>query len=444
MAELFEMPQASPTMETGTILAWRKEEGAELAPQDVIAEVETDKAAMEIEVFDPGFLLKILVPEGEEVPAGTPIAIIGKAADEDISALLAEAKATPAKPAAKQAAPEAVEEEAPAEAPAEPAAAEPAAPAVDGLPPATWHGKPLHEAIMEPVHVFGRAGGASSGPFGGRVRSSPAARKAARERGVDIDRVAGTGPRGRVTVSDVEGFTAAPAPTPDIARMRGDVEVRNSQMRRTIAKRLTQVWRDAPVFYLTARFDCDRLVVFREQLKDAGLKVSYNDIIIKAVARALVDVPEVNASWGEQAITRHRDVNIGMAVALEDGLITPVVFRADELGLAAIAEATRELATRARDRKLRDHEYTGSTFTVSNLGMMDIEHFTAIINPPEAGILAVGGLQQEPVVRDGQLVAAWQLRVTMTCDHRVIDGALGARFLQAVRRYVENPALLAA
>lgn len=452
MAEIFEMPQASPTMEVGTILSWQKEEGAELAPQDVIAEVETDKAAMEIEVFDKGYLLKILVEAGEEVPAGAPIAIIGTDPDEDISALLEQVAAgkKDKKPAPKADAAGSDGDADAGDADAGDAgddkqAARPAADSTPaGLPPLTWKGREIDPAIMEAPRVFGAGGSGATPASGGRVRSSPAARRAARERGVDLSQVHGSGPRGRVTSADVESYTpraggAAAAPVE-----RGSEQVRNSQMRKTIARRLKQVWQDAPAFYLTARFTCDALVAFRAQLKDAGVKVSYNDILIKAAARALRDVPEVNASWGDTAITRHHDVHIGVAVALDDGLITPVVRHADKKGLAEIADGVRDLAGRARDRKLQPDEYQGSTFTISNLGMMDIEHFTAILNPPEACILAVGGLAQEPVVVDGAVTVAWQMRVTMTCDHRVVDGALGARFLQALRRYVENPALLAA
>jgi pyruvate dehydrogenase E2 component (dihydrolipoamide acetyltransferase) len=215
-------------------------------------------------------------------------------------------------------------------------------------------------------------------------------------------------------------------------------------MRKTIAKRLTAAWQDAPAFFLSARIDCDALVAFRESLKAAGVTVSVNDILLKAVARALREVPEVNASWGEDAILRHNEVHVGVAVALPDGLITPVVRHTDTKGLAAISAEVRALAGRAKDGKLKPEEYTGSTFTVSNLGMMGIEHFTAILNPPEACILAVGSLQQEPVVKDGALGIGWRMKLTLTCDHRVVDGALGARFLQALRRFLEAPALLAA
>jgi pyruvate dehydrogenase E2 component (dihydrolipoamide acetyltransferase) len=213
-------------------------------------------------------------------------------------------------------------------------------------------------------------------------------------------------------------------------------------MRKTIARRLKAAYLDAPVFFLTATFDCDNLVAHRAQLKEAGVRASANDILIKACALALRDEPRVNASWGEEAIIRHGDVHVGVAVALDDGLITPVIRHADQKALSEIGDEIRELAQRARAQKLKPEEYTGSTFTISNLGMMGIDQFTAIINPPEACILAVGGMDAVPVAIDGEIGIATQMKVTLTCDHRVVDGALGANFLKALRRYVENPVLL--
>lgn len=306
----------------------------------------------------------------------------------------------------------------------------------------SWQGQGVPDAIME-MPTFSVAGETDDGLMaGGRVRAAPAARQAALSRGIDLATVRGTGPRGRVLKKDVESARAAPA-APSAAPAAADELVRNSMMRKTIAKRLTGAWQDAPAFFLTARFDCDGLVAFRGALKAAGVKVSYNDIVIKACARALRDVPDVNVSWGPDAITRHGGVHVGVAVALDGGLITPVVRDADQKGLSTISGEVQDLAGRAREGKLQPGEYSGSTFTISNLGMMGIEHFTAILNPPEACILAVGGLAQEPVVVDGQLAIRWQMRVTLTCDHRAVDGALGAQFLQAVRRYIEHPALLA-
>jgi pyruvate dehydrogenase E2 component (dihydrolipoamide acetyltransferase) len=267
------------------------------------------------------------------------------------------------------------------------------------------------------------------------------ARKVAAARGVALETLRGSGPHGRIVKADVE--QAATGAGISSAPLRNDETVRNSQMRKAIARRLLTSHTEAPTFFLTARLTCDRLVDIRAQLKAGGLRVSYNDLLLRAVAKALVDVPEVNASWSEQAITRFGRVDIGVAVALKDGLITPVIRNADRKSVGQIGAETRSLAERAKSGKLEPDEYTGSTFTVSNLGMLQIEHFTAILNPPEAAILAVGALVREPIAaEDGSLYVSWQMKVTMTCDHRVIDGALGARYLQSLRGYIEQPALL--
>jgi len=423
MAEFFRMTALSPTMEVGKLIGWRVQEGDTFEPQDVLAEVETDKATMELETFDPGVLIKIITPAGSDVPVGSPIAIIGSSKDEDISSLLTEL----ASQSTQAPGPEKKEE--------------------------------------VPI-----------GSDSAHQKAGPAARKAATELGVDINHLTGTGPRGRVLREDVEKslgggiehfrwrgdnvhasimepFTRF-TPNKQYPNRRGTGSktsaqtqesriIPNSGMRKTIARRLKESYLDAPTFFLNAKFNCDQLVAFRTSLKEAGLKVSYNDIVIKAVARALKDVPAVNASWGDDAITEHGQVDIGIAVALPEGLITPVLRNADQQGLADVATKTRALIEKAKNKKLTPEEYQNSTFTISNLGMMGIEHFTAIVNPPNSGILAVGSLQQEPVVQDGSLSIGWRMKVTMTCDHRVIDGALGAEFLLALRKYIETPALLA-
>jgi pyruvate dehydrogenase E2 component (dihydrolipoamide acetyltransferase) len=457
VAEFFEMPQASPTMETGTLLSWKKAEGDTLAPQDVLAEVETDKAAMEIEVFDSGYLLKILAEEGDQIPAGQPIAILGTSADEDISDLMAKyealkAGAATASPATAPSAPAAATPS------AAPAPAVPTAPAQTGLQPFTWQGKAVHSSIMEmPNFSVGLPEASTPGVVapGGKVRSSPAARAAGRAKGIDLSRVQGTGPRGRVTRADVlrtaAGVPMPQAPAPAAPPPRAvplptagpdDTVVRNSQMRKTIAKRLKAASSDAPVFFLTATLDCDALVDFRTKMKAEGVGVSYNDIVIQACARALRDVPEVNAAWADENIILRGRVDIGVAVALPGGLITPVIRDADKKELPDISKEIRALAGRAREQKLSPDEYTGSTFTISNLGMKKIDQFTAILNPPEACILAVGAMRQEPVVNDGKLAIGWRMKVTLTCDHRVVDGALGADFLAAMRSYIEDPGTL--
>jgi len=425
MAEFFMMPAASPTMEVGRLANWICEEGASVEFGTVLAEVETDKATAEIESFDSGVLLKILCPAGSDVPVGTPIAIIGEAG-EDISALLQEFQS--------------------------------------GTPSAEIP-KVVENTATAPV------------------KAGPAARVQADKSGVALDSVKGSGPRGRVLSKDltkgasstsvangeVEHYTwqgqklhdsimempvhFKPAGNyPTRRSLQGGAQsttltetvVNNSMMRKTIASRLKESYLDAPTFFLNAKFDCTNLVNYRNQLKESGLTISYNDLMIKAVAKALVDVPAVNASWTDEAIIQHGRVDIGMAVALPDGLITPVIRNANQKGLAVLASETKDLATKAKNRKLQPEEYSNSTFTISNLGMMKIEHFTAIINPPNAAILAVGSMQQEPVVENGALSIGWRMKVTMTCDHRVIDGALGAGFLLALRKYIEFPALLAA
>ena len=289
----------------------------------------------------------------------------------------------------------------------------------------------------------------------GKVRSSPAARAAARAQGVNLGTVIGTGPRGRVTRADVMRHAAGvpvavaaapqapppravPLPTPN----PGDEVVPNTNMRKTIAKRLKAAYSDAPVFFLTRQFDCGSMVAFRTEMKAAGQRVSYNDIVLAACGRALRDVPDVNAAWADDSIIKRAAVDIGMAVALPGGLITPVIRGADTKSLSDIAADTRALATKAKSGKLAPTEYTGSTFTISNLGMKGVEQFTAIINPPEACILAVGAMAQVPVVVDGSLSVGWRMTVTLTCDHRVVDGALGADFLTAIARYIENPSTL--
>ncbi len=433
MAQFFEMPQASPTMEKGVLLSWLKAEGDALAPQDAIAEVETDKAAMEIEVFDAGVLIKILSAAGDAIPAGQPIAILGESMDEDISGLLAEYEQILANPPPAAAA-EAPAAEAPAAAEPAPAPRPAAAPVTGKVEATGWLGKDLASAIMEAPATF-----LIEAP---RVRASPVARKLAAKQGIDLSAVTGTGPHGRIVKADVASWTP-PASGAVVARSADEV-IPNNNMRKTIARRLKASHSDNPVFFLTAHFDCDRFVAYRKRLKAlVDQPISTNDLLMKCVAKALVDVPACNASWSDEAITRFGSVDLGMAVALDGGLITPIIRSAESKSIGQIALETRELAGRARTGKLEPEEYTGNTFTVSNLGMMDISEFTAIINPPASAILAVGSLQQEPVVVDGQLGVGWRMRVTMTCDHRVIDGALGARYLQVLRRYVENPELLA-
>lgn len=447
MAQFYEMPAVSPTMELGTLVEWRVAEGESFEPQTVIAEVGTDKANMDAEIFDAGVMIKHLITEGDEVPAGYPIAIVGQSADEDISELLKqfEAQKTEGAAAAPAEAADKVDEskEEPEAASTEPSAAEPVKKVA---PPKRtekvsiareWHGRALPSAFMDPPGDIGAATTAD------RIAASPLARKIAADKGVDLGSIQGSGPGGRVVKADVLAAKARPAAAAGPAR--ADEVVRNSPMRKTIAKRLLESHQDIPTFFLTVSFDMQGMVDLRANLKAKApdTKVSYNDMLIKAVARALKESPQVNASWGDKAITRHGSVDIGVAVALPDGLITPVLRSADQLGLAEISTQVRELAGLARDGKLQPEQYQGNTFTISNLGMFGISEFTAIINPPASAILAVGALERVAAVNEaGELAPAWRMKVTMTCDHRVIDGATGAEFLKVLRKYVESPALL--
>ena len=440
MAQFFLMPQASPTMTMGVVGKWVAAEGAALEPQSVIAQVETDKATMDIEVFDKGVMLRHLAKEGEEVPPGRPIAIVGTSAGEDISALLAEFAALAAAPAAAPDASSAPVVAAPVvAAPAGTAAAAvPApivpAPAAPEIPTGivvrpTWSGAPIDNAIMEP-----------RGPYKAgvpRIIASPLAKAMAAEQGVNLARVKGSGPGGRIVAQDIAGSSVS-----SLEARPKDAQNRVTQMRKTIARRLTDVHQQVPVFYLTTSLDASAAVKLKDAVASRGGKISVNDLLIRAVAAALRDVPAVNAAWMGDAIVQKGAVDVGVAVALPDGLLTPVIRDADRKSVQAIADEVRELVARAKAGKLSPEEYSGATFTISNLGMFEIEQFTAILNSPEAAILAVGAAAQVPVVVSGALTVAWRMKVTMTCDHRVIDGALGARFLQALRLHVENPGLM--
>jgi pyruvate dehydrogenase E2 component (dihydrolipoamide acetyltransferase) len=425
VADIIEMIQLSPTMEEGVLVEWLKKEGDAVEEGEVIAEIETDKATMEMESFYDGTVLKLLVAVGDAAAVGTALAIVGEPG-EDISALLASAtgggSAAPAAPEPAAAAPAPAPAAAPATAPAP-------APTVDD---------------------------------GQRVRSSPLARKIAAERGIDVRLVTGTGPAGRIVKRDVEAFVApaaaaqpaaapaaaAPVAVPVVASGLEGETVRLSQMRKAIAKNLSVAWQ-APAFMLTREIAMDAAMAFRKQLNaalaadDAG-KVSVNDLIIKACGKALIDVPEMNAAFQGDELLLYKTADIGVAVAVDGGLITPIVRRTEQKSLIAIAAESRELAGKARDKKLEPHEYSGSSFSISNLGMFGIDHFTAVLNPPAAGILAVGQTKRVPVVdADGELSVGQRMTVTLTCDHRAVDGAVGAVFLQRFARYMETPLLLA-
>jgi pyruvate dehydrogenase E2 component (dihydrolipoamide acetyltransferase) len=482
MAQILGLPKLSPTMEEGVLVRWTKKEGDKVSPGDLIAEVETDKANMDFNVEDEGVLLKFLVKEGDTVKLGAPVAIIGKAG-EDTSALEAQAKAGGGgdkAPAKKEEAPKKDEKK---------ADAKPAANKDDSSDDDKKSDDKKPAAKAEPK----AAPAAKSAPKTNvdtktptKILASPLAKSLAIELGVDLREIEGSGPGGRIVERDVKAAVEGGAKPARPAAEHADAEaqdgsgskaetktstaiaVRNprqmvpdsdadyedipaSNMRKRIAARLTEAKRDVPHFYLMRKLDAAPLLGFRQRLNDLlgdRGKVSVNDLIIKGVALALRRVPECNASWAGESIHRFNRVHVGVAVAIEDGLVTPVIRDADQKGIGAIAAEVRDLAERAKHKQLKGHEITGSTFTVSNLGMMGIERFTAIINPPEAGILAIGATVDEPVIASsgdkiGQIVAGKRLTVTMSCDHRVIDGALGARWLQAFAELFEKPESLA-
>jgi pyruvate dehydrogenase E2 component (dihydrolipoamide acetyltransferase) len=455
MATKVVMEALSPTMEEGRLVKWNKNEGDTVKSGDVLAEVETDKAVMELVARGDGVLRKRLANEGDASPVGTLLAVIA-AADENIDSIVGAATVPASVPAAASAAKSAATP-APTPVPQTPAQSQGEASTPGQQKVAGGQGGAPPSAPQRPVPprppgapTAPRGNGASrSGapsPPGGRQRSSPLARRIASERGLQLGAIQGTGPGGRIVKRDIENAKATGGAGRSAAAERlaseGDFkDIPLTQIRKTIARRLSESNGPVPTFFLTAEFDATRAAETRAQLAEMGdqYKVSFNDIVIKAVALALAEHPEVNAHWLNDKIRQFNRIHVAMAVAVEDGLITPVLFDADRLSLWEISERARDLAKRARERKLVPDEYTGATFTVSNLGMFGIDQFTAIINPPEAGILAIGGVEEKPIVVNGALEIRQRMRVTMSCDHRAIDGATGAKFLQTVRQYIENP-----
>ena len=437
MATKVFMEALSPTMEEGRLVKWLKNEGDAVKTGDVLAEVETDKAVMELAARGEGMLRKRLVNEGDAVPVGTLVGVIG-AKDEDIAALLGtRPKAEDGRPKTEDAGPKTEDRGPKSEAAAAPAPA----------PPAASPSSVPRSSVQPPA--------ASSAPAasGGRSLSSPLAKRLADERGINLAGVSGSGPGGRIIKRDIEAALAAGPASPagvssSVFGLRSSVDFEDvplTLIRKTIARRLAESIGPIPTFYLTAEFDLQRASEMRAAMAAMGdeYKVSFNDIILKATATALSQHPEVNAHWLGDHIRLHHRVHLGMAVATDDGLIVPVIFDIDTKRMREIAAESKVLAKKARERKLTPAEYTGSTFSVSNLGMMQIEQFTAIINPPECAILAIGAIEDRLVVAaDGSTQARKRLRVTMSCDHRAIDGAVGARFLQTLRRMIENPLML--
>jgi len=446
MATKVFMEALSPTMEEGKLVKWLKNEGDAVKSGDPLGEVETDKAIMELVARGDGVLRKRLINEGDSVPVGTLVGVIaGK--DENIDDVLAGAAAPPGAPAPQ---PEKPDVPAPAVEPQRstgPSRGTPVPPPQPPAPPAPPAAPPAPPA-QAPSQQQPAATGA--------VRSSPLARRLASERGVDLGTLQGSGPNGRIIKRDVENAPAGGAPSagagraaaapsaPAISREGDYQDVPLNNIRKVIAKRLSESIGPIPTFYLTVELDLTRVMEMRSAMAELGdeFKVSVNDVLLKAIAVALSQHPEVNAHWLGDRIRYFNRVHLGMAVATDDGLIVPVIWDADTKGMAQISREAKELAKRARERKLRPEEFTGSTFSVSNLGMFGIDQFTAIINPPEAGILAIGTGEDKLVVVDGEPVVRKRVRVTMSCDHRVIDGAVGAKFLQTLRRLIENPLML--
>ena len=434
------MPALSPTMEEGKLAKWLKKEGDSIRSGDVIAEIETDKATMEVEAVDEGTLAKILVPAGTEgVKVNAVIAVIA-AEGEDASA-----------------------------ATAAPAAAAPAAAAAAAAP------APVAASAATAPVAAAPAAAQSHAEKGSRVFSSPLARRLAKEAGIDLSAVSGSGPHGRVVKSDIEkavaggvakaapaaSATAAPAAAtaaPLATGMSSDQVLKlfaegsyelvpHDGMRKTIAKRLQESKQTIPHFYVSVDCELDALLALRTQINDAApvkdgkpaYKLSVNDMVIKAMALALRDVPDANVSWTDQAMVKHKHADVGVAVSIPGGLITPIIRKAEEKSLSAISNEMKDLGKRAKDRKLKPEEYQGGTTAVSNMGMMGVKNFAAVVNPPHATILAVGAGEQRPVVKNGQLAIATVMTVTLSTDHRAVDGALGAELIGAFKTYIENP-----
>lgn len=410
MAEVIRMPRMSDTMEEGVIVAWQKKVGDKIEPGTVLAEVETDKAVMELESFQEGVLLHIVVESGP-VKVNGILAVVGQAGEDYKSALEAAGGDSPA----------------------------PTTPAQQ---------IPTHqESSPETQTAVPQAAADDSG----RVKASPLAKSMATQAGIDLKSVKGSGDAGRIIRKDVEELmkggsrpatsTAAPSAPAFVPVATGqDVDIPLTQMRKTIAKRLSESMFTAPHFYLSMDINMDRAVEVRKLINESeGRKISFNDLVVKAVAMALRHHPVINSSWLGDKIRQNGNINVGVAVAVDEGLLVPVTRNTDQMSLSQISDTVKLLAGKAKERKLQPDEMQGNTFTVSNLGMFDIESFTAIINPPDSCILAVGSIVQKPVVKNGQIVVGNVMKVMLSCDHRVVDGASGARFLQTFKSYLEEP-----
>jgi pyruvate dehydrogenase E2 component (dihydrolipoamide acetyltransferase) len=406
------MPKLSDTMTEGVVAAWHKKIGDKVKTGDLLAEIETDKATMEFESFQDGVLLHIGVEKGKKAPVDSILAILGKEG-EDVAAIIA-AEAT--------AAPKAEEPKA--------APAPVAAPAPKAAPAPAPVAAPVVQAAPAPVAANN-----------GRTKVSPLAKKLADEKGLPLNYIPGSGDGGRIVKRDIDAFMAGSVQGSANA-VESFYEVEVSQMRKVIARRLAESKFSAPHFYLTMDIDMDNAMSARKAINDQGMKVSFNDMVVKACAMALKKHPIINASWLGDRIRYNDHVHIGVAVAVEDGLLVPVVRHANTKSFGQIGAEVKVFAEKAKSKKLQPQDWEGNTFTISNLGMFGIEEFTAIINPPDACILAVGGIKQVPVVKNGQVVPGNVMKVTLSCDHRVVDGASGAAFLNTIKSFLEQPVLM--
>jgi len=415
MAEIVYMPKLSDTMTEGVVAAWNKKVGEVVKSGEVLAEIETDKATMEFESFFDGVLLHIGVEVGKSAPVNTILAIIGQAG-EDVTSLLSSS-------------PSPVEE-------------------LKEIEKSTEQPKPSAPTITPVVEKPNAAVVShTAAPSNGRIFASPLAKKLAEEKGIDIGYVSGTGEGGRITKRDVDHYVPYTSTGKSNKTITPGIEAFHdepvSQMRKTIAKRLSDSKFTAPHFYLTLDIDMDNAIALRKSLNTvAEVKISFNDMVVKSVANALKKHPAVNSSWLGDVIRRNQHVHIGVAVAVDEGLIVPVIRFADTKELTQISAEVKEYAQRAKEKKLQPSDWEGNTFTISNLGMFGIESFTAIVNPPDSCIMAVGGIKETPVVKNGMVVPGNVMKVTLSCDHRVVDGAIGSAFLQTFKQYMENPVVL--
>jgi len=425
MAIKIEMPKLSDTMEEGVIAKWNIKEGDDVSSGDIIAEVETDKATMEVEAFDDGKVLKILVDEGDAVPLGGLLAVIGEEG-EDISDILEGAGDEDGGSSDSEKAEEGSEKK-----------------------EKTKESKKEFDPILGDLNGKGsdkkKEEKATSSSDDGRIKASPLAKKMAEDKGIDLASVDGSGPEGRIIKRDIEEYEPAKEKAESTVSVpvydsEESEETKISQMRKAIARRLSESKFTSPHFYETIDIDMEAAIAARKGLNEMSeVKISFNDIVVKACSVALRRHPAINSSWMDDVIRKHGDVNVAVAVAIDEGLMTPVIKHSDKKNLRQISAETRELAGLARDRKLQPEQMEGSTFTISNLGMFGIEEFTAIINPPNACILAVGAIRDVPVVKNGEVVPGKRMKVTLSSDHRVVDGAKAAEFLNTLQKLLENP-----